>query len=87
MSCLVKTDFRGTIAWLGRVSTPENNIRSESLTSAEVSFEGIIGEAHFGATRPSCVRVTMLYPKGTEIRVSSQSCPQRKMPKLQRVLA
>ncbi|MDB2610053.1 sulfurase, partial [Paracoccaceae bacterium] len=68
MSCLVKTDFKGTIAWLGRVSTPENNIRSESLTSAEASFEGIIGEAHSGATRPSCVRVTMLYPKGTEIR-------------------
>jgi len=72
MSCLVKTDFIGTIAWLGRVSRPENNIRSEALTSAEASFEGIIGEAHSGATRPSCVRVSMLYPKGTEIRNTRQ---------------
>ena len=60
MSCLIKTDFKGTIAWLGRVSTTENNIRSESLTSAEASFEGTIGEAHSGATRPSYLRMTML---------------------------
>ena len=72
MSCLVKTDFIGTIAWLGRVSRPENNIRSEALTIAEAGFEGIIGEAHSGATRPSCVRVSMLYPKGTEIRNTRQ---------------
>ena len=72
MFCLVKTDFIGTIAWLGRVSRPENNIRSEALTIAEAGFEGIIGEAHSGATRPSCVRVSMLYPKGTEIRNTRQ---------------
>ena len=72
MSCLVKTDFIGTIAWLGRVSRPKNNIRSEALTIAEAGFEGIIGEAHSGATRPSCVRVSMLYPKGTEIRNTRQ---------------
>ena len=72
MSCLFKTDFIGTIAWLGRVSRPKNNIRSEALTIAEAGFEGIIGEAHSGATRPSCVRVSMLYPKGTEIRNTRQ---------------
>ena len=72
MSCLFKTDFIGTIAWLGRVSRPENKFRSEALTIAEAGFEGIIGEAHSGATRPSCVRVSMLYPKGTEIRNTRQ---------------
>jgi hypothetical protein len=31
-----------------------------------------VGESHSGATRPSCVRVTMLHPKSTEIRNTRQ---------------
>mgnify|MGYP005674331875 FL=1 len=72
MSCLVKSQYIGTITWLGRVSAPEYNIRSEALNTAEAYFEGILGESHSGATRPSCVRVTMLHPKSTEIRNTRQ---------------
>ena len=72
MSCLVKSKYIGTITWLGRVNAPEDNIRSEALTTADATFDGIIGESHSSATRPSCVRVTMLYPKGTEIRNTRQ---------------
>lgn len=72
MSCLVKSQYIGTITWLGRVSAPEYNIRSEALNTAEANFEGILGESHSGATRPSCVRVTMLHPKSTEIRNTRQ---------------
>ena len=72
MSCLVKSQYIGTITWLGRVSAPQYNIRSEALNTAEANFEGILGESHSGATRPSCVRVTMLHPKSTEIRNTRQ---------------
>jgi len=72
MSCLVKSEYIGTITWLGRVTAPEDNIRSKAVNIAEATFEGIVGESHSGATRPSCVRVTMLHPKSTEIRNTRQ---------------
>ncbi len=72
MPCLVRTNCKGTIKWLGQVNAPEVNIRSKSLPKALATFEGITGEAHSGNTRKSCVRVTMLHPKGTEIRNTRQ---------------
>ena len=72
MSCLVKSKYIGTITWLGRVTAPQDNIRSEAMNTAEATFDGILGESHSGATRPSCVRVTMLHPKNTEIRNTRQ---------------
>ena len=72
MSCLLKSEYSGTITWLGRVLTPEDSIRSEALNAVETTFNGIVGESHSGATRPSCLRVTMLHPKSTEIRNTRQ---------------
>ena len=72
MSCLVKSEHIGVITWLGSVVAPQDNIRSEALNTAEATFDGIVGESHSGATRPSCVRVTMLHPKNTEIRNTRQ---------------
>ena len=72
MSCLLKSEYSGTITWLGRVLTPEDSIRSEALNAVETTFDGIVGESHSGATRPSCLRVTMLHPKSTEIRNTRQ---------------
>jgi len=72
MPCLVKSKHIGTITWLGRVNALEDNIRSEALNTADATFDGIIGESHSGATRPSCVRVAMLHPKSTEIRNTRQ---------------
>jgi len=72
MACLVKSTQRGTITWLGRVTSSDISIRSQPVARAEATFDGIVGEAHSGATRPSCVRVKMLHPKGTEIRNTRQ---------------
>ena len=72
MSCLINSGYSGTVTWLGRVIKPEENIRSEALKTAEANFEGIVGESHSGTTRPACVRVSMLYPKNTEIRNTRQ---------------
>ncbi|XXK32634.1 MOSC domain-containing protein [Rhodobacteraceae bacterium nBUS_24] len=72
MSCLLKSEYSGTITWLGRVLRPEDSIRSEALNAVETTFDGIVGESHSGVTRPSCLRVTMLHPKSTEIRNTRQ---------------
>ena len=52
MSCLVKSKYIGTITWLGRVTAPQDNIRSEALNTAEATFNGILGESHSGAHPP-----------------------------------
>ena len=68
MPALKPTGFTGTVVWLGRVTDQDQDIRSEIMQSAQLSFDGIEGEFHGGATRPSCVRVKSQYPEGTEIR-------------------
>ena len=68
MPALKPTDFTGQITWLGRVTGQQHNLRSARLQQAHLSFDGIEGEFHGGATRPSCARTLSQYPKGTEIR-------------------
>lgn len=69
---LTPTDIHGRVA-----SLLVNNDRAASLESApceevDVTWEGFVGEAHGGLTRPSCVRVIRQYPRGTEIRNARQ---------------
>lgn len=67
MPAIVEGGFTGEVVWLGFV--PEGpGLPSEPLSQADMSFDGVTGEKHSGATRSSCSRVTMLYPKGTEVR-------------------
>ena len=68
MPVLLPTDHIATITWLGRVPDRRTGLASVSLGELAASFAGIEGEAHSGLTRPACVRVSALYPKGTEIR-------------------
>lgn len=68
MPALIPTEYTARITWLGRVVTDSGTMRSEPLTKAMALFGGIEGEAHGGATRASCVRVTSQYPKGTIIK-------------------
>ena len=68
MPALKPTDFTATIAWLGAVPKGSKDIRSEALQTVFASFVGFEADSHAGLTRPSCVRVTAQYPKGTEIR-------------------
>ena len=72
MACLTKTQYTGKIAWLGRVAENPTGVRSDAATSVHAGLDGVEGELHSGATRASCVRVTMLHPKGTEIRNTRQ---------------
>ncbi len=49
-------------------------ITSRPVQEMPLSFAGFEGEVHAGVTRPSCSRVTMLYPRDTEIRNVRQLC-------------
>lgn len=69
MPALKKTDYTGTIVWLGVVPQRDGpEITTIGQTELTLSFAGPEGEWHAGLTRPSCSRVTTQYPKGTEIR-------------------
>lgn len=68
MPALKPTEFTARIIWLGRVPQMAENIRSEPLDEALLSFDGIAGETHSGALRPSCSRVLEQHPRGTPIR-------------------
>ncbi|MCE8515866.1 MOSC domain-containing protein [Ruegeria pomeroyi] len=67
MPVLEKSGYVGRVEWLGWV--PAGGVlRAEPVDMLELSFSGVTGERHEGATRPSCVRVRNLYDRDTEIR-------------------
>lgn len=70
MPAMIPTEYTATVTWLGRVPhrDDENLIVGEPVLTMELTFAGMAGEHHGGQTRPSCSRVTALYPVGTEIR-------------------
>ncbi len=72
MPALMRTEFIGTIAWLGRVTNRDAKLQSDPLSEIMVRFDGPEGEAHGGLTRPSCSRVLGQYPRNTPIRNTRQ---------------
>lgn len=73
MPALKPTSFEAKILWLGSVtSTDRTALMAQSVDQLDLTFEGIAGSVHGGATRASCVRVTAQYPKGTTIRNERQ---------------
>lgn len=72
MAALIKSRQAGRIVWLGVVPDRDASLRAERLDQVRAELDGFEGEAHGGATRPSCSRFTMLHPKGTRVRNSRQ---------------
>lgn len=72
MPALEALDLTGEIVWLGAVVHREETLRSTPLASTDLTFDGLPGEAHSGATRLSCSRVAHLHPRGTEIANTRQ---------------
>lgn len=68
MPALKPTRFSATVSWIGRVADRDAGLAATSQDSLSLSFDGPEGEAHSGAIRPSCARVTAQHPKGTPIR-------------------
>ena len=67
MPALKPSEFSATITWLGRVADREAELQSAPVQALDLGFEGPVGEAHGGRTRPSCSRVLDQHPRGTEI--------------------
>lgn len=67
MPILTPTDFTGRIAYLGVVHDRKVTLCSNPQDALQLGFEGPSGECHGGITRPSCSRVKLQYPRGTEI--------------------
>lgn len=68
MAALKPTSFFATIGWLGRVPDRDASLRSTPAQRLDARFDDIPGEAHGGAIRPSCSRVSAQHPRGTPIR-------------------
>lgn len=67
MPVLIDSGYVGEIVWLGHVPAG-GSLRARPVQRLDLGFDGIAEGRHTGALRPSCSRVTNLYPKGTEIR-------------------
>jgi hypothetical protein len=72
MPVLMPTNVEGRVTGLFVNHDRDADLESGALDSVDVSYEGFVGEAHGGLTRPSCSRVKLQYPRGTEIRNTRQ---------------
>lgn len=70
MPTLILSPHTARVTWLGCQPVPVEKlvITSQRVQAMPLTFAGYVGEIHSGLTRPSCSRVTMLYPRDTEIR-------------------
>lgn len=66
MPALKPTSHTARVTWLGLVPGGEG-LPSQAVQQMQLDFGGPVGERHSGLTRPSCSRVTALYPRGTDI--------------------
>lgn len=72
MPILSPTDIYGEVVYLGVNPDRAAGLESGGVDKVTVGYEGFEGEAHGGLTRPSCSRVKLQYPRGTEIRNARQ---------------
>jgi len=72
MAALKRVKMDARIIWLGIVPDRDADLRATAADHLTLGFDGPAGEAHGGLTRPSCSRVSALYPRGTEIRNTRQ---------------
>lgn len=72
MAALKDSGLTGTITWLGVVGDRAAGLPSQPAETLALRFAGPDGETHGGLTRPSCSRVSMLYPRDTEIANTRQ---------------
>jgi hypothetical protein len=72
MAALKRLNMAAEITWLGHVPDRDADLRAMPAPGLTLGFAGPKGEAHGGLTRPSCSRVSALYPRGTEIANTRQ---------------
>ncbi|MCY4184767.1 MAG: MOSC domain-containing protein [Rhodobacteraceae bacterium] len=68
MGVLTNSGHQGRLAWIGNVTDRQESIMSKPAQNGKLDFGGLVGDSHYGETRPACVRVEELYPENTPIR-------------------
>jgi len=68
MPTMIASDFTAEVTWLGHVPKSKDSLRAHAVDRLDLGFGGDKGARHEGVNRPSCSRVSHIYPKGTEIR-------------------
>ncbi|MEZ5911469.1 MAG: sulfurase [Paracoccaceae bacterium] len=69
---LIDSGLVARIVWLGRTEQSATPLAARPQERLELDLGGVRGDVHYGATRPSCVRVRNLHPVETEIRNTRQ---------------
>ena len=72
MAILKPTEIYGAVTGLFVNPNREAGLQSKAVDAVTVNYAGFEDEAHGGLTRPSCTRVKLQYPRGTEIRNTRQ---------------
>lgn len=72
MAVFQESAFKGRVVWTGVVADREASLTSDGAEGIQLGYDGPAGEAHSGLTRPSCTRVKLLHPVGSEIRNTRQ---------------
>jgi len=72
MAILTPTDISGRVVWLGVVHDRAVTLEAEPVETLTLDWAGPVGDCHAGLTRPSCSRVKLQHPRGTEIRNTRQ---------------
>lgn len=65
---MTKAPFKGKVRELLRNPSRAAGLEKSRVKELELSFEGIAGDCHSGATRPADVRTLLLYKRDTPIR-------------------
>lgn len=71
MPILRPTELTGRIDAV-LINEDGRDLTTSQLDRVNVTYAGFKGDCHSGLTRPSCVRVKLQYPVGTEIRNTRQ---------------
>lgn len=72
MTVLRPTDIEARVVWLGVVRDRAATLEAEAVETLRLGWAGAEGDCHGGLTRPSCSRVKLQHPRGTEIRNTRQ---------------
>lgn len=72
MAILTPTDISGRVVFLGVVHDRAVTLESAPVETLTLDWAGPVGDCHAGLTRPSCSRVKLQHPRGTEIRNTRQ---------------
>lgn len=73
MEALVLSPYQAEVTWVGHVAREvPRMVEGEESAEIALTFEGLVGDIHYGHTRKACTRIKDVYKLGTRIRNTRQ---------------